>query len=116
MKSTLIARLTLSAVALVGSVTPILAESHGLLRVSVPFSFTVAGTKMPAGDYSIEQSGEGGTMIFHSLAGKKSVMVLTAPSGYNPSAHGASLTFNRVGGDAVLTSISTESSVRNLSR
>ena len=33
------------------------AESHGLLRVSVPFEFTVAGTKMPAGDYSIEETG-----------------------------------------------------------
>jgi hypothetical protein len=117
MKSTFVARLTLSTIALVAGITPLAAETHSVLRVSVPFSFTAAGTQMPAGDYSIEQTGEAGTMILHSLSGKKSIMVLTGPMGTNPSAHGPSLTFNRASGEAVLTSITTDSStVRSLGK
>jgi hypothetical protein len=111
------ARLTLSAIAVAAGITPMAAETHSVLRVSVPFSFTAAGTPMPAGDYSIEQTGEAGAMILHSLTGKKSIMVLTGPSGTSASAHGPSLTFNRKDGTPVLTSITTDSTtVRSLGK
>ena len=58
--------------------TQLFAESHGLLRVSVPFEFTVGGTKMPAGDYSIEETG-GAALLIHCLSSRRSIMVLSSP-------------------------------------
>jgi hypothetical protein len=102
------AHLALSAVALTAAISPLAAETHGVLRVSVPFAFNASGTTMPAGEYSIESTGENGAMILHSLTGRKSIMVLTGPAGNSPANHHPSLTFSRKDGMPVLTSITTD--------
>ena len=110
------ARLALSVVALTAGIVPMAAETHGILRVSVPFAFMANGTNMPAGDYAVEQNGDNGTMIIHNLSGKKSIMVLTGPMGLTPAGHKPSLTFSRKDGVSVLTSITTPlTTVRSLS-
>src|SRR5882724_6955605 len=86
--------------------TQLFAESHGLLRVSVPFEFTVAGTRMPAGDYSIAETGDSGTLVIHCLTGKRSaVMVLSAPGTIPAGKHEPSLTFERQNGTPALTKV-----------
>jgi hypothetical protein len=93
------------------SATQLFAQSHGLLRVSVPFEFTVGGEKMPAGQYSIEATGEGGTLIIHSLDTKRSVMVLSTPDSVSPNKHEPSLTFERFNGTPALTHVFTDSAI-----
>ena len=93
------------------TMTQVFAESHGLMRVSVPFDFTVAGTKMPAGDYSISETGEAGTLVIHCLSSKRSVMVLTGPGSVSNGKTEAGLTFERHNGTPVLTRVMTDSSI-----
>lgn len=91
--------------------TQLFAESRGLLRVSVPFEFTVAGTRMPAGDYSITENGEGGTLLIQCLSAKRSVIVLSGPGPVAAGKHDASLTFERHNGTPALTRVTTDSAI-----
>ena len=91
--------------------TQLFAESHGLLRVTVPFEFSVAGNKMPAGDYSIAEFGEAGTLLIHCLTSKRSVMVLSGPGTAPAGKHDAGLTFERQNGVPVLTRVMTDSAI-----
>ena len=91
--------------------TQLFAESHGMLRVSVPFEFTVAGTKMPAGEYSISETGEGGTLLISCLSAKRSVLVLSSPGTAPAGRHDAGLTFERLNGTAALRTVMTDSTI-----
>lgn len=92
--------------------TQVFAESHSRIRVSVPFEFSVAGTKMPAGDYSISETGEGGTLVINCLSSKRSVLVLTGPASAAPAgSHDAGLTFERRNGTPVLTRVMTDPAI-----
>ena len=91
--------------------TQLFAESHGLLRVSVPFEFTVAGTKMPAGEYSISETGEAGTLLISCLTAKRSVLVLSGPGVSPVGKHDAGLTFERMNGTPALTRVTTDSAI-----
>ena len=109
MKKTIV-RFAFSLTALFASAN-VFAESHGLLRVSVPFEFTVAGTRMPAGDYSIEQTGGSGTLLIHCLSAKRSILVLSSPGTVASGSHEASLTFERQNGTPALTKVLTDSAI-----
>jgi hypothetical protein len=109
MKSTFV-RFAFCLTALVAG-TQLFAQNHGLLRVSVPFEFTVAGTKMPAGDYAIEESGEAGTLVIHCLTSKQSIMVLSGPDSTPVGKHGPSLTFERHNGMPALTRVLSDSAI-----
>ena len=109
MKNTIV-RFAFCLTALFAS-TNLFAESRGLLRVSVPFEFTVAGTTMPAGDYSIQETGQGGALLIHCLSAKRSVLVLSTPGTVPSGTHDASLTFERHNGTRTLTKVLTDSSI-----
>ena len=109
MKKTFV-RFAFTMMALVSG-TQLFAESHGLIRVSVPFEFSVAGTKMPAGEYSISESGEAGTLLIHCLTAKRSVLVLSGPGTAPAGRHDAGLTFERQNGTPVLTRVMTDSAI-----
>ena len=109
MKKTFV-RFAFAMMALVSG-TQLIAESHGLIRVSVPFEFSVAGTKMPAGDYSISENGDGGTLLIHCLTSKRSVLVLSGPGTAPAGNHNAGLTFERQNGTPVLTRVMTDSTI-----
>ena len=87
------------------------AESHSLLRVSVPFEFTVAGTKMPAGDYSISETSDAGTLLISCLTAKRSVLVLSGPGSALRGKHEAGLTFERQHGVPALTRVMTDNAI-----
>ena len=108
MKSTIV-RLAFCLTALVTS-TQVFAQSRSV-RVSVPFEFTVAGSTMPAGDYSIAETGQGGALLIQCLSTKRSVMVLSSPSQAPADSRGASLTFERHNGKPVLTKVLTDSAI-----
>lgn len=109
MKSTFV-RFAFCLTALFGG-TQLFAQSHSLLRVSVPFEFTAGGTKMPAGQYSIEENGEGGTLIIHCLTTKRTIMVLSGPDSVPAGKHDPSLTFERRNGVPALTRVLTDSAI-----
>jgi hypothetical protein len=109
MKSTIV-RFAFCLTALIAG-TQLFAQAHGLLRVSVPFEFTVAGTKMPAGDYSIEETGEAGTLLIHCLTSKQSIVVLSGPDSPPAGKQGPSLTFERQNGVRILTRVLSDSAI-----
>ncbi len=57
------------------------AQSGEAVRVHIPFSFVAAGRELPAGDYVLEQSGEGGSWLLHGRS--SSVGLLTSFEGEN---------------------------------
>ncbi|HEY3740012.1 MAG TPA: hypothetical protein VGL53_09215 [Bryobacteraceae bacterium] len=109
MKSTII-RFAFCLTALIAS-TQVFAQSLGTVRVSVPFEFNVAGTQMPAGDYSIEETGAGGALLIQCLSTRRSIMVLSNPAAVPSGARGAGLTFERVNGTRILTKVMTDSAI-----
>jgi len=94
-----------SVITLCGAAVP--ASAAEGLHVSVPFSFVVAGTKLPAGDYNITQSDNG--MV--TLTGTKaSAMVLTVPADYSKN-NTTGLNFTASADSPVLTSIQVSGAV-----
>jgi hypothetical protein len=94
-----------SVMTLAGAVLP--ASAAEGLRVSVPFAFSVNGTKLPAGNYSVTQSENG--MVTLSGA-KASAMVLTVPADYSKT-NTSGLGFTASSENPVLTSILVSGSV-----
>ena len=78
------------------------------LTANIPFDFSVAGHKLPAGKYWINraQQGDGDTVIqIRSTDGHSSITRLTIPvSGSKPSKT-SSLVFNRYGNEYFLSEI-----------
>ena len=76
------------------------------LKASVPFDFTIGGRTMPAGDYVLSTSGGSGVLQVRNAANDIAPAFATINAGNGPSdGDGASLTFNRYGGDYFLTGI-----------
>lgn len=109
MKSTIV-RFAFCLTALIAS-TQVFAQTLGSVRVSVPFDFRVGGTQMPAGEYAIEETGEGGALLIQCLSSKRSIMVLSNPAAIPFGSRGAGLTFERVNGTRVLTKVMTDSAI-----
>jgi len=78
------------------------------ITANIPFDFSVAGKKLPAGKYWINRAQQGsGDMVVQisSTDGHSSVTRLTIPVfAYNP-AKNSSLVFNRYGNDYFLSEI-----------
>ncbi len=69
-----------SVMTIAGAALPV---SAAQLHVTVPFSFSVAGTTLPAGEYNVSESDNG----ILTLSGYKgSAMVMTTPSDYSRNA------------------------------
>ena len=100
-KSMLVAGLlTLTAAA----VAP--AQSAYSLIVNVPFAFTVAGTKLAAGAYSVQEESGNGLILIQSRNPGQSVAVLTRTGGSYEGNNDSGLVFERnAEGEAVLTKV-----------
>jgi hypothetical protein len=76
------------------------------LNASVPFDFVVGGHTMPAGDYMVSTSGNGGLLVVRNLAGGIQPTFITTYAADGPLAGNAAFfTFNRYGGDYFLAKI-----------
>ena len=89
--------------------TVVFGQTTKTLRVTVPFDFIVAGQKMPAGEYQIDESDHDGTMIIHSVATKQSAIVLGEPSSMRTSDHPPSVNFETHNGVVHLVRVSDAS-------
>ena len=55
----------------------------GSIRVTIPFAFTVAGTAMPAGDYTIKTlTGYPTVVSLHNAAAKANIIALATADSY----------------------------------
>lgn len=80
------------------------------LQVTVPFSFTVGGAKMAAGDYAITES-DNGLVTF--LGTKTSAIVLSVPADYTKG-NGSVINFAASQSDPVLTGIQVSGGSREI--
>jgi hypothetical protein len=96
--------LSMAALAIVLA-APVSAQTT-TLKASVPFDFTIGGRTMPAGDYVLTTTGGSGVLQVRNAALDIAPAFATINAGNGPSdGDGASLTFNRYGGDYFLTGI-----------
>ena len=72
------------ATAAVLALSTVALHAEGIaLRVTIPFAFTVSGTAMPAGDYTIRPlSGYPTVVSFHNAAAKANVIALATADSY----------------------------------
>jgi len=68
----------------------------GTTRVNIPFTFSVGGKTLEAGDYNISPSGDKGIAI-QNAAGKSSMIALTNAVSPDTSARAPKLVFHRYG-------------------
>src|SRR5271154_3204063 len=80
------------------------AQSANSLIVNVPFAFIVAGTKLAAGAYSIQEESDNGLILIRGRTpGQQSVAVLTRTGGSYQGNEESGLVFERnADGEAVL--------------
>jgi hypothetical protein len=83
--------------------TSLSAES-ALINVNVPFSFLAGGNVMPAGTYTIEEPTMHGVLLLRGTQPNSTAMVLAVNGGPSNTAH-AGVTFSRVGGAVVLSTV-----------
>lgn len=93
---------------ILGAALPVSAAER--LHVTVPFSFTVGGARMAAGDYAITQS-ENGIVTF--LGAKTSAMVLSVPADY-VKGNGNVISFASRASSQVLTGIQVSGASREI--
>ena len=83
------------------ALAPLKAES---LSVTIPYSFVVGKVKLPAGAYTIQEEVVNGVITIRNTNGK-AVALLSSPGMLTPDGMMPNLTFVRVGGEMVLTTI-----------
>jgi hypothetical protein len=71
----------------------------------VPFSFTVAGKVLPAGNYSVNRDLHGGYVTLQSADGKQSFNWMITPGEPDPTATGVVMRFDAAGDGYALRSI-----------
>ena len=96
-------RLAFSVFALFAA--PVLfAQSAVFLHVKIPFDFVVSGQKMPAGDYTVEESGNSGAITLKCVDMQKSAIVLGEPDTAGPEVN-PGLKFEKHNGEEYLVRI-----------
>lgn len=73
--------------------------------VKVPFNFTVAGSSMPAGDYSLQKDSTGNTVTLKSKVTAQSYTFLIGPGDAAPTDSHVTLKFDEFSGGHALRSI-----------
>lgn len=82
------------------------AASLGEFRIKAPEPFTVGGTAMPAGAYSIQQVSPAGILQITNTETNASVLVLGSPITVDPGADAiGKATFTAVGGKYALAHV-----------
>jgi len=75
-------------------------------EVKVPFAFTVNGTQMPAGTYTVrEDEDQPHALLIQGTTNKAAIFVLTAPVDGLPNAQDTSMVFAKEGNSYKLTQV-----------
>ena len=84
------------------------AQTHGKLKAHIPFAFYVQNQRFDAGDYTIEsvnpQTGQTNLLIKRTDGTARRLVIMT-PKEVNGRETQAALSFNRYGGDYILSEI-----------
>jgi len=82
------------------------AQSSQIMRVNVPFDFTVGDTSLPAGMYSVtSDDNAGGVLTFHNQQARKGAIVLSTPCESTTAAAHTELVFHRYGNSYFLSDV-----------
>ena len=96
-----------SAVALVLAVSAPLAAQTSQLKANIAFEFNVAGKTLPAGEYTVQNRGSGGSVLgISSFDNRVAAMVQTIPgSAWGKERGQATLVFRRYGDSYFLSEV-----------
>jgi hypothetical protein len=75
------------------------------IRATVPFEFTVADQKLPAGEYQIVKSGAFAAIQVQSRQNRTTILVGSAAGNTNKTGHAAALAFNKYGNQYFLSEV-----------
>jgi hypothetical protein len=89
---------------LIGAYVPLHAGAVGL-QVNVPFAFVAGGKKLPAGNYSVQETGPMGLILIQGRGHGLSTALLTTAEGPYSSASEPGLTFVNRGGEKCLSRV-----------
>lgn len=107
---TIVSKLVLAAlVAATAVLTPNLASAETTIKV--PFSFTVQGRAMPAGDYIVVRDGFNNMVTLMDKQTAKSVSLVLRPGDAQPGDRHVTLKFDENGDSHVLRSVQYHSRV-----
>lgn len=83
------------------------AQAQIAWNASIPFSFTVADTSLPAGDYLVQEVDQNNPSTFALTNAERDVEVLfkTAPAGEDLNGNTPQLQFDVANGEAYLTAV-----------
>lgn len=104
MKTQLFRILAVSTALLGLTLTTAYAETERIIKVTVPFAFVVNNQKLPAGEYRIQESGNGSLLLIQSVDAKNASTVITgfeSPSVQNEP----KLVFQKDNGEVYLTHV-----------
>jgi hypothetical protein len=90
----------------VGSLAQV--EPKPLLKVNIPFEFTVGGMHLPAGEYTLLHIGGSNTIMLRNAEGHGEALVRVSVSQVNPEDAATMLTFTKYGNKVFLSQIWTE--------
>ena len=84
----------------------LLGQTHGSLKVNIPFEFAFGNARLPAGDYVIQKSPSGGVLVA-SKDNKVRKLVMALPLEVPNKPDAAHLVFRRYGNETFLAQIWT---------
>jgi len=89
------------------AVMSVQAQNAGHLKVTIPFDFVAAGTALPAADYSVQWSFEGGHIVMkiRSKNDTKSIFALTRSVEGRSIQNESKLVFNKYGNQMFLSQV-----------
>lgn len=99
----LVLRVVLCASALFAAAAGFAQEAS--LLVKIPFDFVVVGQKMPAGEYSIEQSPLAGTITLRCLTSNRTSIVIGEPGSVRYTEGEPRLRFEKRNGEVHLVRV-----------
>ena len=103
----MVATMSLAMVTLMlATAVPMLAQSSGPMKVTVPFNFVVENDRLQAGEYTIERIANRRLRI-HSSDGKVSTSFIAIPAQGKDTLEQAHFIFHRYGGEYFLAKIWT---------
>jgi len=107
MKKHMISVMAVAVVVVALAVTSAQAQNAGNFTVTIPFDFVAAGTGLPAGDYSVQRSFEGGHIVMKTRTKNdtKSVLALTHSVEGRSIQNESKLVFNKYGNQMFLSQV-----------
>jgi hypothetical protein len=110
MKKQILVTLTMVSFFVMVAAVSARAQTGGLIKADIPFTFTVGDKTLPSGEYIIERINRQTiqeTLLIRTTDGRTSVLVRTMPFETNAGQHSAKLVFNCYGEKRYLSQLWT---------